>query len=306
MRANYMPDSTVDTGMQLVIPGVPSPTRLDGERGIVRVEMYEKPNGKQRTRYVFISEKDQSSYELQGSNLEPLQNVANRPIEIWGHINLDVLDRPFVLPFLEMEKFESLYPELQFQVLSGTQELQETNSGEQVLFTTQGTTYILLGSSGGYPAGNLFLDTEMVNIEVLQVPGETYAGFPALRVFSVGPAVDPNTGEPVELLYRATDHIEVVPDPFGNADPYSLPNVTIEKVELVYYYSNPPYPEDHPEAQEHYIQPAWHFHGHDDYGIVLDIFIQALKPEYLSPGPTSFSDASTTSPTPSPLPPPPG
>ena len=306
-QVNYMPDSTVYAGMQLVLPGVPGPTRLDGERGIVRVEMYEKQNGKQRTRYVFISEKDQSSYELQGNNLEPLQNVANRPIEIWGRINLDVPDRPFVLPFLEIEKFEPLYPDLQTQMLTGTQKTREIDGVQVVLFTTGGTTYIQLIPSGGYPDGNDITnisDSGEVIAETLQVPGEIYAGYPALRVFMSAPATDPNTGDPIEL--PSVDQIEVMPDPFGNADAYNPPNVTIDKVDLVYYYSSPPYPEDHPEAQEQYIQPAWHFHGHNDDGSELDIFIQALKPEYLSPGPTSFSDASTTSPTPSPLPPPPG
>jgi LysM repeat protein len=300
MSANYMQDASICIGCPLVIPGVPGPTRLDGERGIVQVMIYEKPDGRQRTQYVFLSEKDLSSYELKGSDLEALQNLANRPIAIWGSIGTGEMG----MHSLEVEKYETPYANLQFQVLTGTKQIKEIDEVEVVLFTTGDTTYVLLGLAGGYPAGNYFPEKEM-NVEALQVPGETYAGYPAIRVFSGAPAIDPYTGEPVELLPTA-DEIEVMSDPFGNADAYNPPNVTIDKAELVYYYSNPPYPEDHPEAQEQYIQPAWHFHGHNDDGSELDIFIQALKPEYLSPGPTSFSDASTTSPTPSPLPPPPG
>jgi hypothetical protein len=218
---------------------------------------------------------------------------------IWGSISIDEKG----MAFLDVEKFEALYPDLQFQVLSGTQELQETNTEQIVLFTTGGTTYVQLVPSGGYPDGNYIDFTGEVQIEALQVPGETYAGYPAIRVFSMAPTVDPNTGEPVEL-YRRTDHIEVVPDPYGNADQYNPPNLTIDKVDLVYFLGTSLYPEDYPEAQEHYIQPAWHFHGHDDHGSVLDIFIQALKPEYLMPEPASFSEILTASPTPSPLPPP--
>ena len=170
-------------------------------------------------------------------------------------------------------------------MLTGTQEIKEIEGQQIVFFNTGGTSYVqLVPSGGGYPS-NYMVPLEYmgeVNIEALQVPGETYAGYPALRVFNVGSAVDPNTGEPIEL-YRLTDHIEVLPDPYGNADQYIQPNVTIEKIELVYIFSNPSYPEDSPEAQERYIQPAWHFHGHDDHGSELDIFIQALKPEYLSP-----------------------
>ena len=284
MRANSMPDSTVYSGAQLVIPGVPRDMQIDGERGIVRVQMYEKPNGKQRTSYIFISAEDQSYYELQGNDLEPLQNVANRPIKIWGRLNIDNLDGPYAMPALEMEKFESLYPNLQFQILSGTQMMTEVNGAQIVLFTTGNTTYVQLDPSGGYPDGNYYDGADKVNLEVLQVPDESYAGYPAIRVFNSAPATNPINGEPIELN-RSADTIEVMPDPYGNADSYILPNVTIDRVELVYFVSRPTYNRETMESlqTQKYIQPVWHFHGHDTNGDEIDILVQALQQEFLAP-----------------------
>jgi hypothetical protein len=63
------------------------------------------------------------------------------------------------------------------------------------------------------------------------------------------------------------------------------PTLTIEKVELVYFVSNPLYQANDPSAgrRSPYIQPAWHFSGHYSNGDADDILIQALKEEYLSP-----------------------
>lgn len=279
-RANNMTDSTVNTGWQLVIPGVPGATRLDRARGMVRVQIYKKPNGTQRTHYMFFSEADQSVFELEGNNLEPLQDVANRPIEIWGNISIDKSGTAF----LEVEKFESLYPDLEFQILTGTQEIKEIQGMQVVLFTTGGTTYVQLVSTGGYPDGNYYEGAGEVKIEALQVPDETYAGYSAIRVFNNGPATNPVTGDPVELN-RTTDTIMIMPDPFGDADHYIAPNMTIEKVELVYFVSNPTYQKNtmDPLQIERYIQPAWHFSGHYANGDEVDILIQALKQEFLSP-----------------------
>jgi LysM repeat protein len=230
LHANYIQEESLCIGCSLVIPGVPGPIHLDGERGIVQVMIYEKPDGRQRTQYMFTPEKDPASYELKGSDLEALQNLANRPLTIWGDISIDETG----MYFLNVEKYEALYPDLQFQVLTGTQEIKEIEGQQIVFFNTGGTNYVqLVPSGGGYPSNYMVPPEYMgeVNIEALQVPGETYAGYPALRVFNVGLAVDPNTGEPIEL-YRLTDHIEVLPDPYGNADQYIQPNVTIEKIEL--------------------------------------------------------------------------
>lgn len=276
MQANGLPDTQVAVDSMLIIPT----TRLEGDRGIVNVQIYQKPDGRQRTSYTFISERDQSYFQLRGDNLEPLQKMANRPIKIWGDLSGDETGTAF----LHVEKFEPLYPNLQFQILTGTQELKEIDGEEAVLFTTGGTTYMQLGPNGGYPDYNYFEDTEEVIIEVLQIPDETYAGYPAIRVFNSTPATDPISGEPIELQPSA-DTIEVLPDPFGNADHYIPPNVVIEKVELIYFVLDPTYYGEavDPTQVKIYLQPAWYFQGHNENGDEVDILVQALKQEYLLP-----------------------
>ena len=281
-RVNNLTDENmIAVGWVLVIPGVPGPTRLDGEEGSMQVQIFAKPDGRQREAYTFISQKDQSYYQMEGDNLKPLQDVANRPIKIWGAIRYDETGAPF----LALEKFESLYPDLQFEVLTGTQQNTEINGNNAILFTTGGTTYIQMLPSGGYPDYSSYDGADEVHLEVLRIPDETYAGYPTLRVLNSGPATNPATGEQIEL-HRTTDKIEVHPDPYGNADTYVQPDVSIERVELVYLTNNPAYPDrSNPDAPagQGYIQPAWHFQGRYSNGDVLDILVQALREEYLSP-----------------------
>jgi hypothetical protein len=270
-------------GSTLVLPGVPGPTHIDGERGTVQVQIYEKPNGTRRAQYSFSSEKDGTYYQLTGNDkdLELLQQVMNRPIKIWGSISFD----PYGMPSLNMETFEALYPHLQFEVLTGTQAIKVMDGVDVVLFTTGGSTYAQLVGSGGYPDSNYYPDAGEVQMEVLRVPDETYKGYPTVRVFSFAPAKNPTTGDPMQIR-RIAEEISVVPDPFGDGDHYVQPDITIDHVQLIYSVSNPMFQHGNdPQANagQRYIQPAWHFQGHYSNGDDLDVLVQALKQEYLSP-----------------------
>ncbi len=278
---NITDESMIAVGWVLTIPGVAGPTQLDGEEGMLQVQIFEKPDGRLREAYTFISTKDQTYFQVKGKNLEQLQDLANRPIKIWGTISYDEMGTPI----LAFERFESLYPDLQFEVVKGIQRTIEIDGMDVVLFTTNGTTYIQMISSGGYPDYNIYDGAGEVNLEVLRIPDETYAGYPALRVFSSGPAINPATGEELQLP-RFTDKLEVYPDPYGNADTYIPPDVSIERVELIYVTNNPAYQDsENPDAPrgQGYLQPVWHFQGHYANGDVLDILVQALNQEYLSP-----------------------
>jgi LysM repeat protein len=278
VRVNNLTDGNmIYVGMQLVIPGVPGPTHLDGEPGTLMVNIYAKPDGRQRVVYAFTSQKDQTYYQLTGDNLEPLQQLHGHPISIWGSISYD----QYGAPFLAVEKFEELYPGLQFQLVNGTQEMKEVNGESLVLITDKGITYVQMGNTGGYPDSNYDPQSKGTLIEGVIVPGETYAGYPTIRVFSIGPAIDPTTGKPFEFPHSAATP-EVLPDPFGNADQYVSPDVVIETVELVYYSINPSSQVAIPEGDT-YVQPAWHFRGKFSNGDSFDVLIQALKQEYLSP-----------------------
>lgn len=279
VQANGLMNADIGEGWVITLPGIPGRTQLDGDRGTTQIQIFEKPNGTRRYQYNFLSETDGQYYQLTGDNLEPLQDQVNRPIKIWGSISYDENGAPF----LDVEKFESIYPDLKFEILIGSQESMVLDGIDIVLFTTDGTTYIQMVSVGGYPDSNVIGDGEEVQIEALRVPDETYNGYPTVRVFSLGPATSPVDGKPFELTPMA-DVIQVFPDPFGDGDQYIQPDIIIDRVELIYFVSNPMYQqEDNPATQVRYLQPAWHFQGQYSNGDALDIMIQALKQEYLSP-----------------------
>lgn len=287
-RVNNLSDENViAVGWVLIIPGVSGPTRIDGEEGVMQVQLFEKPDGRQREAYTFIGKIDQTYYQVQGENLKQLQDVANRPIKIWGSISYDEMGTAF----LTLERFESLYPDLQFEIVTGTQQSTEIDGTSVVLFTTDGTTYVQMLPSGGSPAYTFDEHTTEVNLEILRVPGETYAGYPTVRVFNSGPAINNATGEPLQLP-SVTGKLEAMPDPYGNSDAYVYPDVIIEHVELIYLTNNPAYRDsNNPDAPvgQGYIQPVWHFQGYYSDGSNLDILVQALKQEYLSPDITPYS-----------------
>lgn len=279
MRANYMTDPNIGAGWIIVIPGVPAPTRLDGTRGIVQVNVYVKPDGRERTQYTFITEEGSLYYQLEGDNLEGFKESVNRPVAIWGGIQYGETGTPV----LTVEKFEVLYPGIQFEVLRGRQELIGRNGVQLVLIHSQGETYVQLSPSGAYPDTNYYSEGE-INLEILRVPGETYAGYPAVRVFNSAPAFDPVTGQPLEV-FRTAERIEPMPDPFGNNDTYIQPDLIIDSVELVYFTRDPKMQFDVPASpgEVQYIEPVWRFHGRYTSGGEAVIFVQALTKEHLLP-----------------------
>lgn len=282
-RVNYIADSSsLTVGWVLTIPGVPGPTRLENARGTLQINLFIQEDGSQRAEYWFTAEADQSFYALEGEALEALQELVNRPIAVTGNIRIGERGEMF----LDVESFEPLYPGLQFQILKGAQEQSQINGNPVVLFASEGTTYIQLISTGVMPDQNYYqADAGEILLEALVVPGETYAGYPAIRVFSSMPAINPVNGEPSELPIMA-DKLQPVPDPFAGGGPFQQPNLVIETVELAYYapnanliYTSPP----GAFTPDMYAQPIWLFHGRYANGFEVDFAIQALRREFLSP-----------------------
>lgn len=273
--------SVISVGWVLIIPGAPAPTRLENARGVVQINLFSLPDGSQRAEYWFTTEDGQWYYSLEGENLKALQQSVNRPVAVTGNVRFGEQGETY----LKVASFEPLYPDLQFQILKGSQQASQVNGNPVVLFTSAGTTYVQLASTGVFPDQNLYYeDGEEVLIEALIVPGETYAGYPAIRIFNTAPAINPVNGKPSELPIMA-DKLEPVPDPFGG-EPYAQPDLIIETIELAYYapnanmlYTLPP----GGAAPDMYMQPVWHFHGRYANGNEVDFYIQALKQEFLSP-----------------------
>jgi len=285
MQINGLSESRIFIGQTLIIPRqLNIGQQFEGLRGLFTVNIYRNSNGSQRFEYGFILKQEDSPIPymlLEGNELSNLEKYHNRPVDIWG-----IIDRydNFGRPIIKVESYEVPYPDLEVQVLQGTQENIELDGNTAVLFTTNaGEKYIQL-----LPAGDLMVDPGIdptqpqLFIEGFIIPNETYAGHPAFRFFTGGLVFNPQDGTPMEYE-TSIDQPYIMEDvPNNNSIP---PTATIEKMDLAYYIRNPIYSmtDSNAGADAQYLQPVWRFYGHYSNGDEFEILIQALKDEFLYP-----------------------
>jgi hypothetical protein len=256
---------------------LPTGQRVEGLRGMLTVNIYEKADGSRRSDYVFST--TDATYLLAGDNLQELDAYHNRPVTIWGTVTGYNQNQS---PIVALERYEIPFPDLKFQILTGTQKLITLDGQQVTLFTGEdGKSYVQL-MPAGVPDNNLIgVEGDKVQVEALIIPDETFGGTPAMRTFSGAMAVNPKNGESIPLEITA-DKPYVLPESLDTAGG-SPPTLMIETIELVYYTSDPHYSAAYPEAVTPYIQPVWRFYGHYSNGSEMEIFVQALKQEYLLP-----------------------
>ena len=123
---------------------------------------------------------------------------------------------------------------------------------------------------------------ELIQQEVLIIPDEAFGGMPVAHVHQS--AMIQENGPEMEVLANTIYVQDDANDP-GLPTDFTPPNLTIDKVELAYFVSNPYYQVNDPNYSQRspYIQPVWHFIGHYDDGTEFDILIQALNQEVLLP-----------------------
>lgn len=275
--ANGLNEAVIFIGQTLVIPTSDSstPQKVEGLRGMLFITIYKYADGSQRAEYnLFNKDTPYPSLPLEGENLEALQAWQRRLVDVWGTIEMKD-----GAPTLKMERYEIPFPDLKFQILSGKQQTTTLEGRQVTLFTAaDGKTYAQLTSDGLYPDGSTIGQAnDEVKIEALIVPGETFGGYPALRIFSASAS---SSGSP-DLTVTA-DQIYVVDLANAPAD-YILPTLNIERVELVYYMPDPRYIQGELSPDQRYIQPAWQFTGHYSTGEAFFVLVQALKREFLLP-----------------------
>ena len=277
LQINGLEETTIFIGQILIVPGPDETQKIDGLRGTLSITIYNKPDGSQRVEYGYLSSVGSYYFlPLEGENLEPLQAYQNRPVDIWGTVELQNS-----APILKVERYEIPFPDLQFQIVRGKQQSITIDEQLATLFTTtDGQTYIQFSPDGMVDGSSMGLENDEILMEVLIVPGETFGGYPAMRVFNASMAINPKNGQPQDMQV-SSDQVQVIEEP-QNPEEFSVSVPTIEKVELVYYTSDPRYKVIEP-GKPIYIQPVWRFYGHYDSGDEFEILIQALKPEFLFP-----------------------
>lgn len=275
------------SGVPVPIPPTATPTPeaefsqqpIEALRGIVSVTIYVQEDGTKRTEYLFIASQGFTEYPymtLEGDGLDELKAYHNRPIEIWGSV--DRINENG-LPVAKVERFEIPFPDLAPEVLQGKTSFITVNGEELLVFVTEDSqSYVLIYSDGSAMMDSgMPLDT-LLNVEGLAIPGETYGGYPALRMFGMGIALNPDTGEEFDYIPSASTPNEV---PDFSAAPNTTVTATIEQVDLIYYTPNPRYTVENPDPL--YIQPVWRFIGHYSNGDEFEILVQALTDEFLLP-----------------------
>jgi len=286
MQLNGLTDATIFIGQKLVVPGAlpePSPVgqKIEGQRGIALVEIYRQTDGSLQTVYRLLSplSSQYNYFQLTGDGLAALEKYHSRPIDIWGTIESADNANGIVV---HVDRYEIPFPDLQFQILRGTQEQVTLDGQEVILFTTNGQTYVqfsLAGDIEGSIVGNL---GDEVLVEALLVPGESFGGYPTIRVYSIAMAINPKNGQPMDMQVTA-DQPSVIDGPIPSEQYAAPPTATIEKVELVYYTTDPRYKIPSSASGPVYIQPVWRFYGHFSTGDEFEVLIQALKDECLLP-----------------------
>jgi len=266
-------------GSQADPTGQPVGQRLDGLQGLLNVNVITGADGSVRTEYGLAVV--QSYYMLQGKDLSSLKSNNNRPVKVWGDVTGFSNQGT---PIVSVERFEVPYPDLTFQILEGTQKLATLENQQVVLFTaSDGKTYAQLIPIG-LPDSNLIgVAGDLVEIEVLIIPGETLGGYPAMRSFSAGLAVNPKNGQKNEQAITADQPNTYTENGPGIEAP--PPTLTIESIELVFFTSDPRYAASNPASVTPYIQPVWRFFGHYSTGDAVEILVQAVHREFLLPEP---------------------
>jgi hypothetical protein len=253
---------------------------VQGLRGYLTISIHNKSDGTSSKEYQLEVAQDSggsSFYTMEGSILNELDPYNALPILVSGKI--DKTGK------LVVDSYKIPYPDLQFQILKGTQKWEQLGGQNIVVFTTEeGKSYVEFIVTNNIPnttklPGN---EGDVVQAEVLILPDETFAGQPVAHMYQV--AIVQENGPELEV---AANRIRVYD---GENDPttplnYIQPNLTIDQVELVYYASNSYYQVNDPNYSQRspYIQPVWHFHGRFDDGTQFDVLIQALKEEFLLP-----------------------
>lgn len=279
MQANAINDpGIIFIGQTLVIPaeGDFQPQRVEALRGTLSITIYQRADGSQRVEYqLFNNSTPFPSLPMKGENLEALQPYQNMPLDVWG-----VIETHDGQPVLNVERYEVPFPGLQFQILHGKQQSVTLEGQTATLFTaTDGATYVQMSPDGLWVNGSTAgLPGDEVAIEALLVPGESFGGYPAARVFAA--TMVPQGGPTHELTVTA-NQIPVYDEP--QPGDFTPPTAVIERVELVYYLPDPNSSSDLNDPDARYLQPAWLFSGHYSDGTAFFILVQALKQEYLLP-----------------------
>ncbi|HEX5836430.1 MAG TPA: LysM peptidoglycan-binding domain-containing protein, partial [Anaerolineales bacterium] len=190
LQANGLTEPVISVDQQLIIPPPGSHTsnplvrtKLENLRGLFTVTIYRQADGTESKEYSFIGKDGETNYffVLNGDSLAELEKYHHRPLNVW--VTIQSADS-FGNLVARLDRVEVPFPDLQFQILRGTQRTEVIDGQPVELFTTEdGTTYVELSPSGDIGSSIMGTPGDIVLHEALTIPDETYGGYPTIRIF---------------------------------------------------------------------------------------------------------------------------
>ncbi len=273
-------ENIIFVGQDLIIPGFePQEQKVEDLYGYISISLHVNADGTSVKKYALDAVQNSggsSLYTMEGEAINSLADGYNGlPIIVTGTIN--------TAGKLVVDSVNVPYPDLQFQILKGRQRTQQLEGQNVVIFTTEdGQSFVEFLATNPFPTDAFIVGIEgdLVEEEVLIIPDETFGGMPVAHVYQS--AIFQENGSAMEVQ---ANRIYVNDESGDPGTEYTQPDLTIDKVELVYFASNPYYQVNDPnyELRSKYVQPVWHFQGTYADGTAFDIVIQALKQEFLLP-----------------------
>jgi hypothetical protein len=219
------------------------------------------------------------AYSLIGDSLSGIDQYNNLPITISGLV--DRVENNTI--FIDINRYEPVYPGEQIQVWTGTEQILTLDGQSVVLFTTSaGEDYVLKSSVDFQPADANIIGRlgDLIEIEGYIIPDQQVGGYFMLR--DTAGSVQPD-GVADSAQVNIWDHSQ---DPSSNPGAVLQGTVTIDSIELAYDAINldrcQANAADDPNMSPWlYVQPMWVFNGHFEDGRRVFIQVQALPDEYL-------------------------
>jgi hypothetical protein len=248
---------------------------VEALNGTLLATVIKKTDGSEQTEFGLISKDkygNQIFLKLQGNPLDGLLPYNNRPVIVWGTVEAGPDGYT-----LQLDRFEDPFPDIQFQILKGTQKWSQVDGQDVVLFTTgSGESYVQLMSSGDLDYSMIGAEGDAVQVEALMVPAENFGGLPTIRVFSFSMA-----GDGIPELTVSADQPNVFDE--GQASAFTPATLTIKNIELVYFTPDQRYAGTASGGEPPYLQPVWRFSGHYASGDEFEVLVQAVQDEFLLP-----------------------
>jgi hypothetical protein len=273
--------------------GPPDGEHLEGALGILNAWIEQDSQGNSQVKAgLCVPDPQRSplncfwSAALEGPGIAGIEKYDSLYVRVWGTFR--VVDASIPLQTISVERYEKAYPQEKIQAWLGTYEIASLQGKPALLFhSMDGLTFATAesldvpddptGQSDWERSAARFVAGGQWIIEGVLYPERTLSGYAILRVITLKAA------QGVKDLqgYQLTQRPQVIP--VEPSESNANQSYTVEAVDLVFY-TMPVLPETSEKDPSFIVvQPFWRFAGHSSDGSHFEIWVQAIRDEYLRP-----------------------